>query len=61
MDIVNIDELDFEYDATDPDGFRSGRKRLGPLVAAERTGTTVYELPPGQSVRTTTSMRRRSG
>ena len=50
MDIVNIEDIDFRYDPEDPDGFRSGRKRLGDVVAAERTGTSVYELPPGQAI-----------
>ncbi len=50
MDIANIQDLDFRYDSEDPDGFRSGRKRLGDVVAAKRTGTSVYELPPGQAI-----------
>jgi uncharacterized cupin superfamily protein len=50
MDIVNVDRLDFDYDRDDPEGFRSGMKRLGPLVGAQRTGTTIYELRPGQAI-----------
>ena len=50
MDIANIDELEFQYEADDPEGFRSGRKRLAGLVGAQRTGTSVYELPPGQAI-----------
>ena len=50
MDIANIEDLAFHYDAEDPDGFRSGRKRLGDVVAAERTGISVYELAPGQAI-----------
>ncbi len=50
MDIANIDELEFQYESEDPEGFRSGRKRLGGLVAAQRTGVSVYELPPGQAI-----------
>jgi uncharacterized cupin superfamily protein len=50
MDIVNVDDLDFEYDPGDPEGFRSGMKRLGPLVGAQRTGTSIYELRPGQAI-----------
>ncbi len=49
MDIVNFDELEFEFDPEDPEGFRAGMKRVGPLVGAQRTGTTMYELPPGQA------------
>ena len=50
MTIINVDELEFEYDPEDPEGFRSGLKRLGTLVGAQRTGTSLYELPPGQAI-----------
>ena len=50
MPIVNFEDLDFEYDPEDPEGFRSGRKRLGPPAGARRTGVSVYEVPPGQAV-----------
>jgi uncharacterized cupin superfamily protein len=50
MHRVNIADPDFRYDAEDPEGFRSGMARLGKLVGAERTGITVYELPPGQAL-----------
>jgi uncharacterized cupin superfamily protein len=47
---VNIAAPEFRYDADDPDGFRAGMFRFGKLVGASRTGTTVYELPPGQQI-----------
>jgi uncharacterized cupin superfamily protein len=47
---LNIQTVDIAYDDTDPDGFKSGGARLGPLLGASRTGATVYELPPGQSI-----------
>jgi uncharacterized cupin superfamily protein len=47
---VNISEPDFVYDAGDPEGFRAGMFRLGGRLGAERTGVTLYELPPGQAV-----------
>lgn len=47
---VNIASPEFTYDSTDPEGFRSGMYRFGKDVGAERSGTTVYELPPGQAV-----------
>ena len=47
---LNIQALDISYDETDPEGFRSGGARLGPLLGATRTGASVYELPPGQSI-----------
>ena len=50
MKRVNIGEPEFQYDAEDPEGFRSGmfrpREELGPT----RTGVSVYEIPPGQSL-----------
>jgi uncharacterized cupin superfamily protein len=50
MDIVNVDGLEFRYESEDPEGFRAGMKRLGPLVGAQRTGMSLYELPPGQAI-----------
>lgn len=47
---VNIADPEFTYDDNDPDGFRAGMLRLGKLLDAEETGTTVYELPPGQAI-----------
>ena len=47
---INIANPEFEYDATDPAGFRSGMARLGPLLGASETGVSVYELPPGEAL-----------
>jgi uncharacterized cupin superfamily protein len=47
---VNIADPEFTYDDNDPDGFRAGMLRLGKLLDAEETGTSVYELPPGQAI-----------
>jgi uncharacterized cupin superfamily protein len=47
---VNIADPSFEYDSNDPEGFRSGMARLGPYLGAKQTGTSVYELPPGQAL-----------
>jgi len=44
----NLTHPEFTYDPEDPEGFRAGMYRLGRLVGAERTGTTLYELPPGE-------------
>lgn len=48
MPPLNISDPDFEFDPEDPEGFRAGMYRMGKLVGAERTGATVYELPPGE-------------
>ena len=50
MKRMNIADLSFEYDSDDPEGFRSGMARLGPSLGAKQTGTSVYELPPGQAL-----------
>ncbi|HEY5050597.1 MAG TPA: cupin domain-containing protein [Acidothermaceae bacterium] len=47
---LNIADPTFTYDPGDPDGFRAGMLRFGPQVGAKRTGTSVYELPPGQAI-----------
>ena len=47
---VSIASPTFDYDAEDPEGFRCGTFRIGPQVGATQTGTSVYELPPGQAV-----------
>jgi uncharacterized cupin superfamily protein len=47
---VNIAASQFEHDQEDPDGFRSGMLRIGPLLEASTLGASVYELPPGQAI-----------
>jgi uncharacterized cupin superfamily protein len=47
---INIASPEFHYDEEDPDGFRSGMFRFGPLLDASQLGATVYELPPGQAL-----------
>ena len=47
---VNISEPKFVYDEDDPDGFRAGMFRFGQRVGAQQLGTSVYELPTGQSI-----------
>lgn len=50
MKLVSLADPSFVYDADDPAGFRAGQARLRELLGAERTGASVYELPPGQAV-----------
>jgi uncharacterized cupin superfamily protein len=47
---VNVFAATFAHDEADPDGYRIGHQRLGPLLGAEQLGMSVYELPPGQSI-----------
>ena len=50
MPKLNIGSPEFRYDEEDPEGFRAGMARLGYELGASRTGTTIYELPPGQAI-----------
>jgi len=50
MQRVNIGAPAFHYDPERPDGYRRGSLQLGPLIAADQLGATVYELPPGQAI-----------
>jgi uncharacterized cupin superfamily protein len=50
MPRLNIGSPEFQYDADDPEGFRAGMFRFGPQLGAKESGSTVYELPPGQAI-----------
>ena len=50
MPQVNIADPEFRYDADDPEGYKAGLFRPGPGLGAKHTGTSVYELPPGQAL-----------
>jgi uncharacterized cupin superfamily protein len=50
MQLVNLSSPTFIYDDEDPPGFRCGMVRLGAQLGAEQTGTSLYELPPGQAL-----------
>ena len=43
-------DVSFEFDDTDPEGYKAGMNRFGPTLGATRIGCSVYELPPGQSL-----------
>lgn len=49
MRAVNVNDVGLADDADDPDGYRAGYARLGPLLGAVRLGATVYELAAGES------------
>jgi uncharacterized cupin superfamily protein len=50
MQRISLTNAAFEYDDDDPPGMRSGLHRFGRHVGAEQTGTSLYELPPGQAL-----------
>jgi len=47
---LNVSDPDFSYDPDEPEKFRAGMFRFGSQLGAERTGMSVYELPPGKSI-----------
>ncbi len=47
---VNLGRPDMTYEDADPPGYRSGMFRIGPSLGAQRTGASLYELPPGQAL-----------
>jgi uncharacterized cupin superfamily protein len=47
---VNIADPEFKFDPEDPEGFRAGLFRIGPLLGAAETGVSVYEIPPGEAI-----------
>jgi hypothetical protein len=47
---VSLSRPDLKRDPDDPPGFRCAVWRFGESLGAERVGTTLYEIPPGQAV-----------
>lgn len=47
---VNLGRPDWDQDDGDPDGFRARMFRFGPSLGARATGTSLYEIPPGQAI-----------
>jgi hypothetical protein len=50
MPRVSLNRPDLKFDPDDPPGFRCGMWRFGESLGAERVGTTLYEIPPGEAV-----------
>lgn len=47
---MNLFDVEPTYDESDPAGYRAGMARLGPLLGAQQSGMSVYEVPPGESI-----------
>jgi uncharacterized cupin superfamily protein len=47
---VDLTRLDAPPRPDRPAGFRVGAARLSELLGSQRTGATLYELPPGEAV-----------
>ena len=50
MERPNLFHAEFEYDADDPDGYRSGVARIGQAAGGSALAVKLFELPPGQSL-----------
>jgi uncharacterized cupin superfamily protein len=46
----NVFDVEVEYWAEDPEGYKCAVARLAPLVGGSMLGISVYELPAGQSI-----------
>jgi uncharacterized cupin superfamily protein len=46
----NLQRLTFEYDPSDPEGFRSAGANLGALLGARELSVKAFELPPGEAL-----------
>jgi len=50
VSVVNLFGVEVEKDEDDAPGYELSYTRVGPLVAGEQLGLTVYEIGPGQSI-----------
>jgi uncharacterized cupin superfamily protein len=50
MAIANVFDDEFEFDETDPDGFRAAMARVGKTAGGEELAVKAFTLPPGQSL-----------
>jgi uncharacterized cupin superfamily protein len=46
----NVHDDAYEYDESDPDGFRAGIARVGKAAGGKDISIRSFELPPGQAV-----------
>jgi uncharacterized cupin superfamily protein len=47
---ANVFESDFEYDDSDPEGYRAGAARVGKAAGGRDLNVKLYELPPGEAL-----------
>jgi uncharacterized cupin superfamily protein len=50
MSDTNLYSAQFEYDDSDPEGYRGGAARLARLLGAKELSVNLFELPSGQSL-----------
>jgi len=47
---ANVFEADFEYEDSDPEGYRAGAARVGKAAGGSDLNVKLYELPPGEAL-----------
>ena len=47
---ANVFAIGTETDPEDPEGYRAGAVKLGPIIGGREIGGSIYDLPPGQSI-----------
>jgi uncharacterized cupin superfamily protein len=50
MSSANVFTAEFEYDDSDPDGYRAGVARVSQLAGGKDNVVKAFEIPPGQSI-----------
>jgi uncharacterized cupin superfamily protein len=46
----NVFGAEFEYDPSDPEGYRSGVARVGRAAGGQELAVKLFEIPPGESL-----------
>ena len=46
----NVFSAEFEYDPSDPEGYRSGVANVGRAAGGQEIAVKLFEVPPGESV-----------
>ncbi|HEY2651330.1 MAG TPA: cupin domain-containing protein [Solirubrobacteraceae bacterium] len=50
MSHPNLFTSEFDYDSSDPDGYRAGYVPIGKAAGGEELAVKLFEIPPGQSL-----------
>jgi uncharacterized cupin superfamily protein len=50
MERANVFDADFEYDESDPEGYRCGAARVGEAAGGRDLAVKLYEIPPGEAL-----------
>lgn len=50
MPIANVFSAAYDFDSSDPDGYRCGEARVGAIAGGTSTTVRAYEVPPGQTI-----------